>query len=121
MLRLLLKAGGRSVLGRFDYLDRTPLTCAVYERHLDAARLLIRAGSDVDAYNEPRIGETALHRAARNGDVAMAKLLLDAGADPTIPGWMQQTPVHVASGQQADELRRLMERAVKRRASPPRG
>lgn len=116
VLRLLLDAGGRSVLGRFDYLQRTPLTCAVDAKHLEAATLLIRAGSDVNAHDEPRIGETALHHAARNGDVKMARLLLDAGADPTIPGWMQLTPAHVATGPQADKLRRLMGKARQRRS-----
>lgn len=115
VLRLLLDAGGRSVLGGFDCLDRTPLTCAADKKHLEAATLLVRAGSDVNAHNEPRIGETALHHAGRNGDVKMARLLLEAGADPTIPGWMQLTPAHVATGPHADKLRRLMGKARQRR------
>jgi ankyrin repeat protein len=116
VLTLLMEAGGQSVLGVFDYVDRTPLICAVDKKHLEAAMLLIRAGSDINANNEPRIGDTALHQAARNGDVKMVRLLLDEGADPTIPGWTQLTPADVASGRQADKLRRLMGKARQRRS-----
>jgi RNA polymerase sigma factor (sigma-70 family) len=40
---------------------------------------------------------TALHRAAYNGDSALAALLLDAGADPDARTRGGQTPLHVAA------------------------
>ncbi|WP_433200188.1 ankyrin repeat domain-containing protein [Dactylosporangium sp. CS-047395] len=51
--------------------------------------LLAELGFDVNAYGRgdaPADGawETALHHAAANGDVALARLLLDLGADPAL-------------------------------------
>jgi ankyrin repeat protein len=55
-----------------------------------AVQLLVSAGFDVNALgrsdlpsNEP--WHTALHVAAENGDLALARKLLDLGADPDIP------------------------------------
>ena len=61
--------------------------------------LLVSAGFDVNALgrsdipsNEP--WHTALHVAAENGDLALARTLLDLGADPNIPDkHYQSTPL----------------------------
>jgi ankyrin repeat protein len=47
----------------------------------DAIPLLVWLGFDVDARRD---GSTALHWSAWNGDIPMAQILLDAGADPNI-------------------------------------
>jgi ankyrin repeat protein len=47
----------------------------------DAIGLLVWLGFDVNARRD---GETALHRCAWNGDIAMAQALIDVGADPSI-------------------------------------
>lgn len=41
-------------------------------------------------------GDTALHVFAWRDDVASAKVLLEAGADPNARGEMEDTPLHVA-------------------------
>jgi hypothetical protein len=56
---------------------------------MDAARLLLDLGFDVNALGRgdaPRNGrwETALHVAAGDGNLDIARLLLAHGADPTI-------------------------------------
>jgi Ankyrin repeats (many copies) len=56
------------------------LRAAVLGR-LDAVRLLATLGFDLNA----RSRVTALHEAAGHGDLAMVELLLELGADPTIP------------------------------------
>lgn len=59
----------------------TPLHQAVYQDEIETARRLIAAGADVRAAT--RIGAiTPLLVAAKNGNPAMIKLLVDAGADP---------------------------------------
>ena len=48
---------------------------------VEAVPLLASLGFDVNAKHD---GQTALHTAAWNGDIAAARLLLAAGADPTV-------------------------------------
>jgi hypothetical protein len=48
----------------------------------------------------------------------MARRLIDAGADPTIPGWMQLTAIHRAARRtdaDAGKVQRLLKGAVDRR------
>jgi ankyrin repeat protein len=65
----------------------TPLLFAVRGGHLDAARVLLDAGADVnDTVSD---GQSALVVAAANANWEMAAYLLDRGADPThaAAGW----------------------------------
>ncbi|CAG5103817.1 Similar to Ank3: Ankyrin-3 (Rattus norvegicus) [Cotesia congregata] len=66
-----------------------PLHYAVWQKYTDAAQLLIVRGADIDATDE--CGYSALHLAAEhgyidivkiNGHTAVAKILLEAGANP---------------------------------------
>ena len=69
---------------------------AVINRQLEAARIALDAGADVDAFLPVHAHSTALHQAAVNDDVAMIELLLARGAradrrdtlwDATPLGW----------------------------------
>lgn len=71
--------------------ERRPalIVSAAAAGRLDVVRLLADLGFDVNALGRadaPVAGawETALHTAASEGDVALARLLLDRGADPNI-------------------------------------
>ncbi len=62
---------------------------AAGRRRPHAIALLLELGFDVNALGRADVPveqawETALHEAAGNGDVVVARLLLDAGADPTV-------------------------------------
>jgi ankyrin repeat protein len=79
------------------------LFTAVAGGHHDLVRWLLDRGASVGARTGPPSRHTALHAAAWNGDLAMAKLLVDAGADcasrdeehdATPEGWAD-TAVHV--------------------------
>ena len=50
---------------------------------VETARLLIRAGADVNAANDFRM--TPLSQACTNGSAAFVDLLLKAGANPNTP------------------------------------
>lgn len=80
----------------FDDLGRTPLHYAALRGHLDAVSALLRAGADVNARDVARLSNTPLGEVASTCSLEMAELLVEAGADPTIPGWMQLTAVDKA-------------------------
>lgn len=63
-------------------------------RQVAMIRLLLKAGSDVDA--QDKNGATPLHRAVRTRCAAAVKCLLDAGADPTLRNKPGSTPFHLA-------------------------
>lgn len=92
-LALLLKAPlAKEGLEVFDYIDRTPLACAVDSGSVDCVRLLLEAGADINALvqviHDDRIGDPPIRRATRDGKVEMTRFLLAHGADPDRPGWM---------------------------------
>lgn len=75
----------------FDDMGRTPLHHAAEGGQLEAASTLLRAGAQVNANDDATIGETPLALAVQEESIAMVRLLLEAGADPDIEGWMKQT------------------------------
>lgn len=92
LLDLLLTYDGAVALSRFDYIQRTPLHIAVKLQNLPLVRRLLAAGADVNAHDVDRIGETALGELVEHGghgvSLELVEILLQAGANPTIPGWM---------------------------------
>ena len=105
-------------INAFDDLSWTPLHHAARGKHLAVVRHLIAAGADVNAHVEERIGDTVLKKVAPNCSLELAKILLDAGADPTIPGWMHLTALDKCVERkrfEGPEVQRLLLEAAKRR------
>ncbi len=117
MVNLLLDYDGAVALDWFDYVNRTPLMIAVEMENIAIARRLLDAGADVNAHNAPRIGNAALHAAAASGTLEMVELLVQAGADPRVEGWMRLTPLDKAQERKRGDGPRIFElltEAVKR-------
>jgi ankyrin repeat protein len=72
----------------------TPLLFAARDGMLDAAKLLVAGGADLDAA-DPN-GITPLVMALTNGQIAVAKFLLEHGADPTRADRWDRTPLWAA-------------------------
>jgi hypothetical protein len=80
---------------RRRHCDATPLHAA--RGNLEAARLLIEFGADVNAIDSAEQRLMPLHCRAEHGDVEMVELLLAHGADALAPSCMG-TPLHCAVG-----------------------
>ncbi len=65
-----------------DRDGNTPLILAAVTRWSDGISTLIRLKAQVNAQN--RLGETALLKAVQGRDLALVKLLIEAGANPDI-------------------------------------
>jgi ankyrin repeat protein len=87
----------------------TPLHLAIFGGSLEAVRLLIAHGADVDAVSEhPTIRVRPLGTAAFGRSTEAARLLLDAGADVNGRGEGSFTALHSAAASGDQDLVRLL-------------
>lgn len=80
-------------------------------------KLLIDSGAGVNAHDERVIGNTPSGEVAGSSSFGVAKLLIDSGADPTIPGWMQLAALHKGQERKRPEglrIRQLLEQAARK-------
>jgi uncharacterized protein len=96
-VRMLL-AGDADVNAKEPSQNQTALMWAAAEHHPDVVRTLIEAKADLLAHTKS--GFTALHFAAREGDIESARLLLAAGVNINI----RSTPDAPPSGNDGDDL-----------------
>lgn len=75
-----------------DEITITALHHASKNGHTDMARLLIRAGIEVNTIDPGAM--TALHYAAKSGHTDVANLLIDEGADVNAKDIASRTPLH---------------------------
>jgi uncharacterized protein len=73
----------------------TPCTTSVLEYLLS---------TDLDVNAQQKQGQTPLNAAEQYGNAAAAQVLLDYGADPTIPDEHDYTPLHAAAVDSVDNL-----------------
>lgn len=115
LLQELLKHGADP--NTFDEIGKTPLHYAAEREDIDMMRMLLAGGADVNAHDEAQIGNTVLRQVAESCSLQVAKLLVDAGADPTIEGWMRLTAIDKAASRKRGDgpaVYRLLVERVKR-------
>jgi cytohesin len=82
-----------------------PLSAASGAGQLACVKQLLQAGCPVNSHNS--LGETGLHRAAKEDQLACAGLLLARGADVKAKDWQGRTPIDLArSGKMRDLLKK---------------
>jgi uncharacterized protein len=75
----LLIARGADINAKEPSQNQSALMWAAAEHHADVVRLLVEAGADLQAHTKK--GFTAIHFAAREGDLATTRALLSAGVN----------------------------------------
>src|SRR5205823_14122776 len=81
----------------YAYDGWTPLHLAAFFGHLDAARLLLDAGADVNAVSQNSLTNTPLHAATAGKHPDVALLLIDHGADGQVVDSGGYTPLQIAT------------------------
>lgn len=99
-LRTLLSETPELANARREHYDGTPLHAC--RENVEAARLLIEFGADVNAIDSEKQRLMPLHGRAEHGDLEMVNLLLEHGADVHAVSCMS-TPLHCAVGGFQDE------------------
>lgn len=92
VLEMLIKKGAQLNLKNKDFL--TALHVATDNSYYDVMDYLIKNGSNVNCIDG--LGQTSLHRAARDDDVQAVRLLLSHSIDPTIVSLQGYTAVQLA-------------------------
>lgn len=84
-----------------DWKGETPLLCVSFWGHDDIAEMLIDAGADVNATAERSV--SPLHEAVRLGNVGIARLLLENGANKQAVDREGKTPLEWASDENSQK------------------
>lgn len=100
-MKALIAAGGD--VNAFDELGFTPLHYAAKSERLEAITFLLSVGANVDAQDESKAGNTPLAEVAGTCSLAVAQALVQAGANPSLPGWMGLSALHRASERKRSE------------------
>jgi ankyrin repeat protein len=89
------------------YHGRTPLIGASWRGHLETLQWLLHRGADPNLSDEES-GWAALHLAARDGNLIVARTLLQHNADPNIQNRDGEIPLHTASRRGRPNVSRLL-------------
>lgn len=93
VLEILIRKGAQLNVKNKDFL--TPLHVAAENSYYDIMDAILRNGGNVNALDG--LGQTCLHRSAREDDVQSCRLLLSHNIDPTIISLQGYTALQLAS------------------------
>jgi ankyrin repeat protein len=107
-LRQLVKSDA-TLLSARDTDGSTPLHCAAWKGHVDAVRLLLDAGADIDAKSQnDHYGDTALHAAAHGNQKDVVQLLIERGAKINAKNRVGRTPLGETTWHNATAAAKLL-------------
>jgi len=104
---LLLERGADPEAVSRNGMELRAIHSAAASRSMEIMELLLARGVNVHAAQHG--GWTALHAAVNNGDHAMARVLLTAGANPVQENDFEQTPLDLAREKGDEALLRLLQ------------
>ncbi len=79
-----------------------PLNSAVAARSLEIVQLLLARNPEIDAQQAG--GYSALHAAAKHGDLEIVRRLVEAGANPKLESEQGETAIDLAQGEAVKQL-----------------
>ena len=109
MVKLLLSHGAKADYGYSDHNGISALSCAAGPDRVEIARVLVKAGADVNAKEVCR--NTPLHAAAESGDLDLARYLVENGADIGAVNKYDETPANVAAGKGHQQVVKFLKSA----------
>jgi len=86
----------------------TPLALAAFFSHVDAVKVLLESGADVNLRGPSRFANTPLDAAVVGGSAQVVRTLLAARGDPTARSEGNYTPLHKAAAHGDVEIVRLL-------------
>lgn len=98
------------IVNQPDERGFTPLVLSTYLGNQAAAELLIKYGADLDA-QDAMMGNTALMGVCFKGSLALARLLLEKGANPHIRNNNGETALDFAQNGNHQEIVQLLSNA----------
>ena len=101
-------AEGDEALNAYSRDGYTPLQLACFFGHEEVAKLLIARGADVRAVSKNPMGIQPIHAATAANNLIIARLLLDAGADPNAAQQNEFRPLHAAAQNENVPMVRLL-------------
>ncbi len=91
--------------------ERRPIHGATIAGHVKVVKFYIDNGADINI--QTKYGDTALHFCIHHNRSIILKMLLEAGADPTIRNNVDKTPIDIAVDQDKLDFVEEMKKYVK--------